>query len=62
MSLLSFALDLFGVKEDILTREEAALAFMERDVTFSWRPVVVELAQESELVAPPSAVREVSSD
>ena len=43
-----------GAEHDLLSRDEAVLVFMEREVTFTWRPVVVELAQESSFVRPPS--------
>ena len=52
---------LLGIQIDSLSREEAALALVEREVTFSWRPVVVELAQEHRFASSPAADREVSS-
>lgn len=42
----------FGVRLDTISREEAALAFMEREVIFSFRPVVVELEREAPSTAP----------
>lgn len=53
---------LLGVQVDTLSRQEAALAVIDREVTFLWRPVVVELAQESTLAPPPAPLGEVSSD
>jgi hypothetical protein len=31
-----------GVRVDLLTREEAALLMLEQEVTFKWRPVIIE--------------------
>jgi hypothetical protein len=42
---------LLGVRVDLIDRREAALVFMEREVTFSWRPVVVEQALEPSVVS-----------
>lgn len=52
---MSFLLRLFGIRSDLITREEAALVFMEREVTFQYRPVVVELTVERTCEPEPSA-------
>ena len=60
-ALFSFLCGVLGIRLDTLSRKEAAVALMQRDVKFSWPPVVVELAQEPARASPTTSLGEVSS-